>query len=55
MVLVKELKIFHLYLLGKIDQKNILFCDILVRKHAFLDYRNKDFKMGKKLAFLKMG
>ena len=52
MVLVKELKIFHLFLLGKNWQKN-LFSDILVRKNAFLDCKIKMAKMAKNWHFSK--
>ena len=50
MVLVKELKIFHLFILGK-NGKNKFFCDFLVRKNALLDYKNKEFKMAKNWHF----
>ena len=46
MVLVKELKIFHLFIVGKND-KNKVFCDILVITNAFLDYKNKSSKRRK--------
>ena len=28
-----------------------MFCDVLVRKNAFLDYKNKEFKMAKNWHF----
>ena len=37
MVLVKKLKIFYLFLVGKIGQENVID-DILERRKAFLDY-----------------
>ena len=37
MVLIKNLKIFHLFIFGKIRDKNV-FDNILERKKAFLDY-----------------
>ena len=38
MVLVKNLKFFHLFIFGKIREENV-FDDILERKKAFLDYK----------------
>ena len=43
MVLVKSLKIFHLFIFGKIREKNV-FDDILGRKQAFLDYKKEEVK-----------
>ena len=40
MVLVKNLKIFHLFIFGKMREENV-FDDILERKKAFLDYKKK--------------
>ena len=40
MVLIKNLKIFHLFIFGKIRDKNV-FDDILERKKAFLDYKKE--------------
>ena len=40
MVLVKNLKIFHLFIFGKIREESV-FDDILERKKAFLDYKKK--------------
>ena len=51
MVLVKNLKIFHIFIFDKISQQNV-FDDILERKKAFLDYKkvkkvkNWDFYKG---------
>ena len=53
MVLIKNLKIFHLFIFGKIREENV-FDDILERKKAFLDYKkekvkkveNRDFSKG---------
>ena len=45
MVLVKNWPFFHLFL-GKIGQENV-FHDILERKNAFLDDKNKTFKKSK--------
>ena len=39
MVLVKRGKVFHLFILRKIEQENVID-DILDRKKAFLDYKN---------------
>ena len=38
MGLVKNLKIFHLFIFGKIREENV-FDDILEKKKAFLDYK----------------
>ena len=40
MVFVKKLKIFHLFIFGKIREENV-FDDILERKKAFLDYKKQ--------------
>ena len=40
MVLVKKWPFFNLFLLGNIGQENV-FCGILERKNAFVDYKNK--------------
>ena len=52
MVLVKNCQLFHLFILGKIDQENV-FHDILARKNAFPDYKNKNLKKVVKLGFFK--
>ena len=43
MVLVKKWPLFQLFFLGNLVQENV-FYDILERKNAFLDYKNKKFK-----------
>ena len=43
MVLVKNLKNFHLFIFGKIREENV-FDDILERKQAFLDYKKGKVK-----------
>ena len=43
MVLIKNLKIFHLFIFGKIREENV-FDDILERKKAFLDYKKEKVK-----------
>ena len=43
MVLVKNLKIFHFFIFGKIREENV-FDDILERKQAFLDYKKEEVK-----------
>ena len=50
--LVQKWPFFQLFLLGNIGQKNV-FYDILQRKNAFLDYKNKKFKMSKNWRFSK--
>ena len=39
MILVKELKFFHLLCLAKIDREKV-FADVLEKKEAFKDYKN---------------
>ena len=46
-VLVKNLKFFHLSTFGKIRQENV-FDDILERKKAFLDYKKQEVTKEKK-------
>ena len=43
MVLVKNFKIFHLFIFGKIREENV-FDNILKRKKAFLDYKKQKVK-----------
>ena len=43
MVLIKNLKNFHLFIFGKIREENV-FDDILERKQAFLDYKKEEVK-----------
>ena len=52
MVLVKNLKIFHLFIFGKMREENV-FDDILERKKAFLDYKKEKVKKVKNWDFLK--
>ena len=46
MVLVQQLSVFRLFFLANIGQENVIY-DILERKNAFLDYKNKKFKTRK--------
>ena len=46
MVLIKNLKFFHVFIFGKICQENV-FDDILERKKAFLDSKIKTLKKSK--------
>ena len=43
MVLIQNWPFIHLVVLGNIGQENV-FYDILEQKHAFLGYKNKNFK-----------
>ena len=43
MVLIKNLKIFHLFIFGKMREENV-FDDILERKKGFLDYKKQKVK-----------
>ena len=52
MVLVQKWPSFQLFFLGNIGQENV-FYDILERKNAFLDYKNKKFKKLKNSHFSK--
>ena len=52
MVLVQKWPFFQLFFLGNISQGNV-FYDILKRKNAFLDYKNKKFKKSKNWHFSK--
>ena len=54
MVLVKNLKIFHLFIFGKIKEESV-FDDILERKKAVLDYKKQKAKMVKNWDFSKWG
>ena len=40
MILVKKLKFFHLLFYSKLDRE-IVFADVLDKKEAFKDYKNK--------------
>ena len=52
MVLVKNLKIFHLFIFGKISWQNV-FDDILERKKGFLDSKMRKLKKSKNHDFSK--
>ena len=52
MVLVQKLPFFQLFFLGNLGRENV-FYDILEQKHAFLSYKNKDFKKSKNWHFSK--
>ena len=43
MVLVKNFKVFHLFMVGQIGQENV-FDGILERIKSFLDYLNRNLK-----------
>ena len=47
-----KMAIFPIFFLGNTGQENI-FYDILTRKNAFLDYKNKKFKKSKNSLFSK--
>ena len=53
MVSVQKWDFFHLFILGKVGKKKV-FGDILERKNAFLDYKNKKQK-NRKIAFFPKG
>ena len=53
-VLVKNLKFYHLSIFGKIRQENV-FDDILERKKASLDYKKQKVKKGKKIRIFPKG
>ena len=53
MVFVQKRPFFHFFL-GNIEEKNV-FYDILERKNAFQDYKNKKFKKSKNGHFSKQG
>ena len=52
MVLVKKWPFFQLFFFANIGKENV-FYDILLRKNAFLGYRNKKFKKWKNRLFSK--
>ena len=52
MVLVKNWEFFHIFILGKIGQKNV-FYDIVEQRNAFLEYRNRNLKKLKNWDFSK--
>ena len=52
MVLIKNLKIFHLFIFRKMREENV-FDDILEMKKAFLDYKKEKVKTVKNWDFSK--
>ena len=52
MVLIKNLKIFHLFIFGKMQEENV-FDHILEMKKAFLDYKKEKVKTVKNWDFSK--
>ena len=52
MVFVKNVKIFHLFIFGKIREENV-FDDILERKKAVLDYKKQKVQKIKNWDFSK--
>ena len=46
MVLIKNVKNFHLFIFGKMREENV-FNNILQRKKAFLDYKKEKVKKSK--------
>ena len=52
MVLIKNLKIFHLFIFGKSREESV-FNNILERKKAFLDYKKEKVKTVKNWDFSK--
>ena len=52
MVLIKNLKNFHLFIFGKIREENV-FNNILERKKAVLDYKKEKVKKVKNWDFFK--
>ena len=54
MVLIQNLKFFHLFIFGRIRKENG-FDNILERKKAFLYYRKQKVKKVQKLAFFQRG
>ena len=50
MILIKNLKIFHLFIFGKIREENV-FDHILERKKVFLDYKKEKVKKVKNWNF----
>ena len=54
MVLINNLKIFHLFIFGKMQEENV-FDDILERKKGFLDYKKQKVKKVKNWDFLQGG
>ena len=54
MVLVQKWPVYQLFYFDNLGQKNV-FYDILERKNAFLDYKNKKFKNSKNWHFSEKG
>ena len=54
MVLVKNLKFFHVFIFGKINQQNV-FDVILESQKALLDYKKQKVKKVKKSGFFQRG
>ena len=54
MVFFKYWHFFYVLISGKRDQGNV-FYDILERKHAFLDYKNKELKKVKTTGIFQKG
>ena len=52
MVLIKNVKNFHLFIFGKMREENV-FNNILQRKKAFLDYKKEKVKKVKNWDFSK--
>ena len=52
MILVKELKFFHLLCLSKIDREKV-FADVLDKKETFKDYKNNCVRKMQMRIFLK--
>ena len=52
MIFVKNRQFFHIFILDKIGQENVIY-DILDIKSALLDYKNITLKMSKNWAFSK--
>ena len=48
------MSIFPTFFLGNIGQENVVY-DLLKRKDAIPDYKNKKFKKSKKLIFFQRG
>ena len=54
MVLVKNLKFFHVFVFGKINHQNV-FDVILERQNTFLDYKKQKLKKVEKSGFFQRG
>ena len=51
MVFVENWPFYHVFILGDMGQKNVVY-NIVERKHAFLGYNNKKLKKVENLRFL---